>query len=189
MDAKVTEDLNNHIEDKYRGENCPKTKCQRQMTEDQRQLLIQNMLDKSGYKLGMAPLTAEHMNRVDKLLAAKGIYAATDSPATRKQKTLKTLIKSWALKNLKISNEEWNLIQIEDITLTYNSDIVFVNFKTKDVVTMFTSRAKYLPQDQGPNASRLVMYVDRRAMKRHKAILNIAKSLREHSRNTIQTSV
>ena len=33
------------------------------------------------------------------------------------------------------------------------------------------------------------MYVDRRASKRHRAIMTIAKSIREYSKNTVQTSV
>ena len=33
------------------------------------------------------------------------------------------------------------------------------------------------------------MYIDRRGAKRHKAIVNIAKTIREHSNNTIQTSI
>ena len=189
MEHKVTEDLNQHFMDKYGGENRPSTRNQKQMSEDQRQERIKNMLDSAGYRLGVAPLTEEHINRINKALSGKGVYAAGDNPSIRKQKTIKALIKSWALKNLQMTDEEWSKIQIEDITLTDNSDIVFIKFKTKEDVTMFTSKARNLPQEQGPNAPRLVMYVDRRGMKRHKALLNIAKSMREHSKTPIQTSV
>ena len=37
MEEKVTEDLNKHLEGKYRGGDCPKTRAQQPMPEDQRQ--------------------------------------------------------------------------------------------------------------------------------------------------------
>ena len=147
------------------------------------------MLDKSGYQLGVTHLTPDHMNRVEKLLTAQGIFGRDDTANTRKQKTVKTLIRSWAMKKLNFFVEKWNKVQIQDITLMDNSDIVFFNFLTKDKITRFTSRARQLPHEAGPNTPQLVMYVDRRDMKCHKAILSIAKSLREHSNNTIQMTV
>ena len=85
--------------------------------------------------------------------------------------------------------QDWEKIEIVDIQLTDNSDIIFLNFKTKDDVTQFTSRARNLPQDMGDKNPRLVMHVDRRASKRHKAFINMAKTIRDHSNNTVQTSV
>ena len=189
MENHVYEDLEKHIEDRYRGDNKPKTKGQKKMTEEQRQKIIDNMLDRAGFKLGISPMTAEHMARVDKLLANKGIFEHDDTPATRKKKTIKAIIKSWVIRNLKMTTEEWESIEIEDISVTDNSDIVFLQFKTKDDVSKLTSKARLLPQDQGKDTPRLVMYVDSRAMKRHKAILSIARTIREHSNNTTQTTV
>ena len=159
------------------------------MTTEQRQITIQQMLDRSGFKLGIAPLTTEHMDRVQKILQNRGSFTPQDTPMTKRQKTVKALLKGWALKNLKMDNDEWMTIHIENILLTDNTDIVFVEFKYKEDLSKFTAKAKNLPQGQGPDNPRLIMYVDSRAMKRHKAILNIAKTLREHSNNTIQTTV
>ena len=88
-----------------------------------------------------------------------------------------------------MTDKDWETIIIEEIQITDNSDIVFTNFKSKDDVTKFTSRARNLPHDKGQSGPRLVMFVDRRGMKRHKAFMTIAKSLREHSKEPIQTSV
>ena len=88
-----------------------------------------------------------------------------------------------------MTTKEWDTIQIEDISLTDNTDIVFLRFKTKEDVSKFTSKARHLPKDQGADGPRLIMYVDSRAMKRHKAILSIARTIREHSDNTLQTSI
>ena len=79
------------------------------------------------------------------------------------------------MKNLKMSVEEWNKVQIQDIS--------------QKITPTFTSRDRQLPQEAGPNTPHLVMYVDRHAMKHHKAILSIAKLQREHSNDMIQTTV
>ena len=47
-----------------------------------------------------------------------------------------------------------------------------------------TSNANNLPGDNGPESPRIIMHVDVRAKKRHKAILNIAKSIRDISNNS-----
>ena len=185
----MTEQLNKHIEDKYRGENRPKTRKQKEMTSDQRKKLIQKMLDQSGYKLGIAPMSLDHIQKVEKQLAKKGMFKSTDTADMKRQKTVKSLIRTWSMKYLKMTDDDWEQIKIEDIQLTDNTDIIFVNFKTKDDVTQFTSRAKNLAHDMGEKTPRLVMYVDRRASKRHKAYVNIAKTIREHSNNSLQTSV
>ena len=99
-EQQVNKDLISHFNDKYRGENVPKTRAQKMMTPEQRQEAIDKMLDKSGYRLGIAPFTTEHMQRVDKILSSKGLYIPSDTPAIRKKKTVKAIIKIWAFKNL-----------------------------------------------------------------------------------------
>ena len=54
---------------------------------------------------------------------------------------------------------------------------------------MFTSRAYNIPHDSSDNPPRLVMYVNRRAAKRHKAIMTIAKTIRNQSKNSVQTTI
>ena len=189
MDQHVKQDLIQHMEEKYNKENCPKTRAQKTMSEEQRQEIIDNMLDRAGYKLGIAPITTQHIDRVNKILQDKGIYPPDDTPQMKKKKTIKALTKSWTQKNFKMSEEEWNSIQIQDIILTDNSDILFLQFKTKSDVSKFTTKAPLLPQNMGTDSPRLIMYVDRRGAKRHKALVNIAKTLRNHSGNTIQTTL
>ena len=84
MNTKVTNELEKHLEDKYKGEKCPKTRPQRSMSPDTRKEKIQMMLDKSGYKLGIAPLTSDHIERVQKWLKSKGLFKTTDSNVVRK---------------------------------------------------------------------------------------------------------
>ena len=88
-----------------------------------------------------------------------------------------------------MEDRDWDSIDINKILLMDNLDIVFISCKTQEDANMFTLRAKNIPPNGEPNAPRLVMYVDRRAAKRHKAIANIAKSLREQAKNSIQTTI
>ena len=189
MDQHVASELDKHMESKYGGENCPKTRAQKQMTDETRVKAIQTMLDRAGFKLGMGPFTEDHRTRVEKFLAQKGLFRNSDTPDMRKQKTIKSLIKSWAIKNLKMTEKDWDTIAITDITMNVNTDIVFVTFGTKEDVTKFTSRARNLPTNQGEDTPKLVMFVDRRASKRYKAVMNIAKSIRENSKAAVQTCV
>ena len=81
----VNKDLDKHFEEKYRGDNIPKTRTQKQMTSEQRQETIDKMLDRAGFRLGIAPLTAEHIQRVDRILASKSLFSPDDSPAMKKK--------------------------------------------------------------------------------------------------------
>ena len=93
------------------------------------------------------------------------------------------------MKNLDMSDRDWSSIQIEELMVMDNSDIIFIRCKSYEDAARITANAKYLPNDNGPNSPRIIMHIDIRAKKRHKAFLNVAKSIRELSNNTIQTSV
>ena len=189
LNDKVNEDLAKQFEEKYRSETKVKTKPQKEMSNQQRQKIIQAMLTKSGLMVGVGPISMDHVKGVEKHLLAKGILNKKEDAKSRLQRTVKSIVKRWANKNLKMEDRDWDMIEITNIILTDNSDIVFVNCKNQNDATELTSRAKNLPKDDSNNGPRLMMHVDRRAMKRHKAILAIAKSIRQHSNNTVQTSV
>ena len=72
MDSKVTDELEKHI----------------------RKQKIQQMLDKAGFKLGIAPIDPEHIERVERMLKLKGLFKAEDTYETRKQNTVKSMIKN-----------------------------------------------------------------------------------------------
>ena len=189
MTEKVTEELEKHVEEKYRGPDPPKTKPQKEMEPGQRTNIIQSMLAKSALHVGIGPLTKDHIARVGCLLQTKGLFSPEDTKMEKQQRTVKSHVKSWCRKNLKMEDKDWDTIELVNIITAENSDIVFLYCKTNEDATKLTSRAKHLPRDMGPETPRIVMYIDRRAMKRHKAILNIAKTLREHSKNSVQTNI
>ena len=159
------------------------------MTPDTRKIKIQQMLEKSGNKIGIAPVSQDHIERVERMLQAKGLFKKEDTPYNKKQKTIKSIIKSWTLKHLKMEHEEWESIEITEIIMNHNSDISFITCKTKEDITKCTSKVTNLPRDKGTETPRVIMYVDQRATKRHRAYQNIAKTIRDTSKNEIQTSI
>ena len=189
LNEKVNVDLAKQFEEKYRGETKVKTKPQKEMSHQQRQSIIQSMLQKSGLMVGVGPITMEHIKNVEKLLVKNGVLNISENAKSRLQRTVKSIVKGWAKRNLSMEDRDWDSLQIQNIVLTDNSDIVFVNCKSQNDATQLTSRAKNLPKENNTNSPRMMMHVDRRAMKRHKAILAIAKSVRLHSNNTVQTTV
>ena len=92
-------------------------------------------------------------------------------------------------KYLKLTENEWQDIGIEEIKTTDNSDIIFIKCANQEEAAKLTSKAKHLPQDTGPDTPRIIMHIDTRAKKRHQAILAIAKTIREHSKRSVQTTV
>ena len=65
MDDKVTDDFNKHMDEKYNGEDKPKTKAQKKMTPDQRDKIIQEMFARSGLTVGVGHISKDHVNRVE----------------------------------------------------------------------------------------------------------------------------
>ena len=185
----VKQDLIKHMEEKYNGENPPKSKPQKQMDPDSRRKAIQNMLARGNLNIGVGPIMKDHISRVEQILIKRGILTMSETPSVRKQRTIKSLVKSWSAKYLQMTDHHWDSININSIQTAENSNIIFINCKDQEDANMFTSRAKNIPQDSDPDAPRIIMYVDRRATKRHKAIVKIAKTLREQSKNTIQTTI
>ena len=177
------------MEVKYCGENVPKTRAKKEMSPDQRKDAIKAMLAKAGMNVGVGPISRDHINKVENILITKGVISAKEHPSRRIQITVKSLVKSWSQIHLKMNEDEWNNIDIKEIILTNNSDIVFIYCNSQEDANKFTSKAWNLPKDTGPSTPRIVMFVDRRAMKRHKALINIAKAMREHANNSIQTSI
>ena len=159
------------------------------MSPDTRQKIISDMLNKGTLNVGIAPITAEHINRVEFFLLKRDVLKQNENPAERKQRTVKSIVKIWTSKYLKMNDRDWDNIQIKSITLTDNSDIAFINCATQEDAKQFTSRANNIPHDSSDNAPCLVMYIHRRAARRHKAIALIAKSIRNQSNNTVQTTI
>ena len=188
VNEKVDENLQKHFE-KINENGQIKLKPNKPMDNETRLQKITEMLKDSSLYVGVAPIGRDHINRVADKLLKRGIIDKNAPTLTRIQITVKSLVKSWSIKYLGMIENNWNEMSIDKIQTTDNSDIIFIKFKNQSDATRMTSKARNLPTDSGQNTPRLVMHVDTRAKKRHQAILQIAKTMREHSGNQIQTSV
>ena len=86
----VNEELVKHIEEEYNGEKPKKSKPQKEMEPDQRAKVIQNMLAKGNLNIGIVPLKTDHIARVEQILIKRGVIGKNESPAARKQRTVKS---------------------------------------------------------------------------------------------------
>ena len=188
LSQKVTEELVNFKKDKMENPNL-KTKPKTQMTPDQRFEEIRDMFYESSLHVGIAPISREHTNRVTQQLIHRGVINPKATPQEKLHITTTSLVKTWTRKHLKLTETEWQDIAIEEIKTTDNSDIIFIKCANQEEAAKLTSRAKFLPQDTGPDTPRIIMHIDSRAKKRHQAILTIAKTIREHSKRSVQTTV
>ena len=156
----VTENLNKYVEETMRQPDSYATKAQKQMSPDDRRERIEIMFQKSAFMVGIGPLTSQHISRVEANLLKNGVLKKNENPGIRHQRTIKSLVKSWAMKNLDMSDRDWTSVQIEELHVTDNSDIVFIRCKTYEDAAKITANAKYLPKDTGPESPRLIMHID-----------------------------
>ena len=94
-------------------------------------------------------------------------------------------------KNLKITETDWNKIEVTEIehTNAKDSEIVFVTCTTREDASRISAKAHNLSNSNSREEPRIIMYVDPHANKCFNAIQNIARTIRQKSENTIQTTV
>ena len=148
------------------------------------------MLEKSSRTIGVAPITRPYINRVHENMLRRGVIT-NQEPYIRIQRVIKSIVKIWAQTNLKISDQIWDSIQLEEISLTTaeDSEMVFIRCTSSEDSAKITSQARNPPQEHGPTAPRLIMHVDPRAKARYRAINAIAKTIRDKFDGQLQTSV
>ena len=186
--------MKNHIKqqqqhDRNKKQQTP-TKPQENQEPDTKANKIKTMLSKQTLTIGFAPITNEQLQTVERKMIERGVM--TDSQSWEDKKiTIKSVIKSWAYKNFKITETEWDTINVEEIhqTISDNSDIVFLRCKTQQDTQKITSRSRNLPNDETGNGHRLVNFIDSRAKARYRGFQQIAKTLREESSVPIQTKI
>ena len=190
---EVHNNLKNHNEQTKQkiNENEIKMKKPKNITKKEKEKIVETMLDKASCTIGIAPIPKDHVRKVCEELTQKNVLKKTEDYPTRLQRTVKSLVKSWTKKHMGIEDEDWNEIKVKKITQTNaeESDVIYITLETIEDTTKITSKANKLPKTNNETDPRLVMYVDQRSRKRYNAIQNIAMTLRQKSKNTIQTSI
>ena len=81
---------------------------------------IKDMLNRQSLVIGAAPITNTYLEEVKKKMIDRGVLDPDQPKADRKQRTIKSVLKSWAFKHLKISDAEWDTIKLDEIYQTYS---------------------------------------------------------------------
>ena len=174
VNRAVSKELKDHL--KEQKTKSHKTKPQEDMEPETKEEKIRDMLNRQSLIIGAAPISNNHLEEVEKKMIAHGVLDPDQPKSERKQRTIKSVIKSWAFKHLKITDEEWNSIKLDEIYQTYSedSDIIFMKCHSSHDAMKLTSRVRNLPQDSTGQGPRIVMYIDKRAKARHRAFQQIA---------------
>ena len=115
------------------------------MTEKRKKRQIEKKKsDKSATILGFAPITKPSIETAMNNMTKRGVFTPNETFDQCRQRTIKSMIKSWARRNLAVSDEEWDSIKIREITPTAgnDADIIFIKFESTEDVARLTSKAK-----------------------------------------------
>ena len=151
---------------------------------------IIKLFKESSLIIGFSPITPTDIESTMDRMAKRGLFEKNENNFQRKARTIKSLVKSWAHKNLGIKNDEWDKINVVNIKQTSEtSSVIFLTCKTMDDITMITSKVHNLPKEYSDDQPRVVPWVPIQGKDRYRAILEIGKKMRETSATPIKTSV
>ena len=130
----VTKEVSKELKDflKHQKSLATKpTKPQQEMEPSTRQDKIKEMLSKQTLTIGLAPISSSHLEAIERKMIERGAMSESQPREERKKRTIKSVIKSWANQNLKMEDQEWDSIQMEEIsqTQTEGSNIIFIKCK------------------------------------------------------------
>ena len=160
MNEKVTTQFNKFVEEKLKAPDSHKTKLQKAMTAQDRDENISQMLNRASLHVGMGPIMAKHVDLVEENLIKRGVLKRSKPKINRRARTIKSLVKTWAMRNLNMTDRDWDDISIEEITLSENTDTIFLRCTNYKDAAKITGNAKYLPKENNTGAPKLSMYVD-----------------------------
>ena len=161
VNKTMSKELKDHL--KQQKERQPKSKPQEVMEDNAKEQRIKDMLNRQSLVIGAAPITSEHLESVEKTMIKRGVLNTNQPKDFRKQITIKSVIKSWAYRHLKITDEEWNTIKLDEIYQTYTdeSNIIFMKCNSTQDAMKIMSQAWNLPHDTTGQGPCLIMYVDK----------------------------
>ena len=192
MNTKVNSALEQQKLTKQENTNPNKKPTQEKyITADERRDKIEQMFARSAQYVGMAPFPKAAITRAIENMTKRGIFKPNETYDQRRQRTIKSLIKTWTRQNLKMEDEDWDNLDIKEIipSAGEDSDVIFLKLASSDEVAKINSKARNLPKSNLREAARLIMYVDNRARKCYRAFQNIARMIRQESEGTQHTSI
>ena len=182
VNKSISKELKDHVKEQ-RNKGTKSRQQQEEMEPRTKDQKVREMLNKQSLIIGVAPISREHIEKVEKTMLQRGALDEREPREERRQRTIKSVLKNWAFQHLKITDKEWSSIQLEEIQQTYSEDsnILFLKCKSAIDAMKITSRAHNLPTDNSGNGPRLVQFIDKRARARHRAFQLVAKTLRDEA--------
>ena len=160
------------------------------ITANEKRAKIQELLFESKKYIGISPIKPDSIEKTLITMEKKGYFDQNMDYATKKASTIKSMVKAWTLKNLKMTDTEWNEIQLQEIRqVSTTSDIIFLKFSSPEQTSKITAKARNLPADSNPDSPRLVTYVLQQGSSRYKGFQQLAKKLRLLSPEPIKTNI
>ena len=151
---------------------------------------ISKLFEESKKYIGISPIKPTDIESTLKAMDKKGYFGKNDDYQAKKTRTIKSMIKSWSKRYLKITDEEWNEIGVVEIKqVSQTSNIIFIKCETSEDIAKITAKAINLPSDNQPDSPRLVTYVPKQFEQRYKGYQTIAKHLRLTSAEPIKTNI
>ena len=135
---------------------------EKNITDRDRNDKILDMFERAGNILGIAPITKASISKAMTNMTRRGVLHPGENQEQKCQRTVKSMIKSWACQNLKMTDDDWAKINIKEImpTARYDSDIIFIRYATHEDVAKVNSKARNLLKSSQWESPCLVMYVD-----------------------------
>ena len=102
--------LNVHIQEKH--DQGHKSNPETDLTPDSRHKAIQDNFANNAKRIGFGPITKEKLDNVHYNMIRRGVISNKEPYNLWMQRTIKSYIKTWAMTNLKMKEEEWNTIKV-----------------------------------------------------------------------------
>ena len=97
VNQTVSRELKDHLREQKT--KAIKTRPQEEMEPETKEEKIRDMLNRQSLVIGAAPISNAHLEEVEKKMIARGVLDPNQPKIERKQRTIKSVIKSWAYKH------------------------------------------------------------------------------------------
>ena len=110
--------------------------------------------------MGIAPISGDLIENTIQTYEKKNAFGSSCDFKEKKARTIKSLCKIWSKENLKITDDEWDQLDITNFKQTgQQSNIIFMTFSNPDDVSKLTSRANNIPKEYSDNPPCLVPFI------------------------------
>ena len=161
------------------------------ITQKEKDKHIESCFYEVSTRIGIAPITKAEIEHTKKSMEKNGVFTKEDTNDDRTNITIKSLVKNFIKRELKITEDEWRDIDIISISPSTkeNSDTFFVKVATLDDAHKITTKVSNLKTEGRTNPPRIVPYVPTHLYKRRQDIEALAFHLRKKHNKNVTTTI